>query len=296
MMSAGVLLPLAAMALALALTAGVRPFLAPAAAARLLTLVAISSALTVGWALLLTAFGWAIAYPSVDDVAAWCTVGTPGHHPVGTVLGLAALAMLVVGTVRAGAAAFRFWRTDVAWRGSDPVEIVASSEPIAFAVPGRRGTVVVSTGMLGGLPRGQRDALLAHEHAHVRLHHHRYVRTTRIAASIVPALYPLERWVTLATERWADEEAAASVGDRRVVADALMSAASLQMPGSGVLFAAASHLDERVDALLTPRVARPGLARVAFIAAWGSLGLSLVSSVVELHHLVAFVQHICTGN
>jgi Zn-dependent protease with chaperone function len=296
MMSVGMLLPLAAMGLALALTAGVRPWLAPAAAARLLTLVAVSSALTVGWALVLTAFGWAIAYPTVDNVAAWCTVATPGHHPVGTVVGLAALAMLVVGTTRAVAAAFRFWRTDMAWRGSDPVEIVASAEPIAFAVPGRRGTVVVSTGLLGGLPRGQRDALLAHEHAHIRLHHHRYVRTTRLAASIVPALYPLERWVTLATERWADEEAATSVGDRRIVADALVSAATMQMPDGAVLFASASHLEERVDALLAPRAGRPALARAAFLAAGASLMVSLVSSVVELHHLVAFMQHICTGN
>ncbi len=296
MMGVGVLLPLGAMGLALALAAGVRPWLAPAAAARLLTLVAISSALTVGWALVLTVFGWAIAYPTVDDVAAWCTVATPGHHPVGTVLGLAALAVLVVGTTRAVFAAFRFWRTDAAWRGSDPVEIIASREPIAFAVPGGRGTVVVSTGLLSGLPRGQRDALLAHEQAHVRLHHHRYVRTTRLAARIIPALYPLERWVTLATERWADEVAAASVGDRKIVADALVSAASMQLPGTGLLFAAASHLEERVDALLTPRPERPALTRVAFFAAGASLAVSFVSSVVELHHLVAFVQHICTGN
>ena len=295
-MGLGVLVPLIAMGLALGLTATVRPWLAPGAAARLLTLVAVSSALTIGWALVLTVFGWAIAYPSVDNVAAWCTVATPGHHPVGTILGLAALAVLTVGTTRAVAAAFRFWRTDAAWRGSDPVEIIASPEPIAFAVPGGRGTVVVSTGLLGGLPRGQRDALLAHEHAHVRLHHHRYVRTTRLAARIVPALYPLERWVTLATERWADEEAAASVGDRRIVADALVSAANMQIPGSGLLFASASHLEERVDALLTPRPERPALTQVAFIAAWASLTVSLVSSVVELHHLVAFVQHICTGN
>lgn len=296
-MSIGVLLPLASMGVALALTAALRPWLAPAAAARLLTLVAVSSALTVGWALVLTAFGWAIAYPTVDDVAAWCTVATPGHHPVGTVLGLAALAVLAVGTTRAVVAAFRFWRTDAAWRGSDPVEIIASPEPIAFAVPGRRGTIVVSTGLLGGLPRGQRDALLAHEHAHVRLHHHRYVRPTRLAASIVPLLYPLERWVVLATERWADEEAAATVGDRRIVADALVSAATMQKTTTtGALFASASHLEERLDALLCPHPGRPGLARAAFAAAWALLAVSLVSSVVELHHLVAFVQHICTGN
>jgi Zn-dependent protease with chaperone function len=296
MMTLGVLLPLAAMAVALGLTAGVRPWLAPAAAARLLTLVAVSSALTVGWALLLIAFGWAITYPSVDNVAAWCMVATPGHHPVGTVLGFAALATLLVGTIRAVAAAVRFWRTDAAWRGSDPVEIIASSEPIAFAVPGRRGTVVVSTGLLGGLPRGQRDALLAHEHAHVRLHHHRYVRATRLAASIVPVLYPLEQWVTLATERWADEAAAATVGDRRIVADALVAAASMQVTRGDLLFASASHVEERVGALLAPRTDRRGLARAAFVAAWASLAVSLVSSIVELHHLVAFVQHICTGN
>jgi Zn-dependent protease with chaperone function len=296
MMLPGLAVPLVAMVIAVALTAVVRPWLAPAAAARLITLVAVSSALTIGWALLLTIFGWAISYPDVDNVAAWCTVATPGHHPVGTLVGAAALAVLVVGTVRALAAAVRFWKADAAWRGSDPVEIVASSDPIAFAVPGNGGTVVVSTGLLGRLPRDQRDALLAHEHAHVRLHHHRYVRVTRLAANSVPLLYPLDRWVKLATERWADEEAAVTVGDRQVVADALVSAATMQASSQGVLFASASHLDERVDALMSPPVTPRGLARGAIAAASVSLGVSLISSVVALHHLVAFVQHICAGN
>jgi Zn-dependent protease with chaperone function len=290
------LVPIAAVAAALALTAVLRSWLAPAAAARLLTLVAVSSALTIGWLLLLTVFGWAISYPEFDTVAGWCAVATPGHHPVGTFMGVAAAIILVVGSARAVLAGFRFWRTDAAWRGSDSVEIVPSVDPIAFAVPGRGGTVVVSTGLLGGLPRGQRDALLAHEHAHVRLRHHRYVRVTQLAAKVVPLLYPLDRWVSLATERWADEEAARVVGDRRVVADALLSAATMQATRHGLLFAAGSHLDERVEALLEPRAAPPGLARAAFVAASASLGVSLVSSVVGLRDLIAFVQHICTGS
>lgn len=291
-----VFVPLVAMALALALAAVSRSWLTPAAATRLLTLVAISSALTVGWSLLFAAFGWAIAYPNVDNVARWCTVATPGHHPVGTGLGLVAVIVLFIGSCRAFVATWQFWRSDVAWRGTDAVEIVASAEPIAFAVPGRTGTVVISTGLLKVLSRSQRDALLAHEHAHVRLHHHRYVRLTRLASRVVPLLYPLEQWVSLTTERWADEEAAAAVGDRRVVAEALMAAATLQVTGHGLLFAAGSHLDARLDALLHPPRARPTLARLAFGATWVALGVSMLASVTELHHLVAFVQHICTGN
>jgi Zn-dependent protease with chaperone function len=38
----------------------------------------------------------------------------------------------------------------------------------AYAVPGRYGRVVVSTGMLRTLSGPQRRALLAHEHAHLR--------------------------------------------------------------------------------------------------------------------------------
>lgn len=130
----------------------------------------------------------------------------------------------------------------------------------------------------------------------MRLHHHHYVRLTRLATNIVPLLYPFDRWVTLATERWADEEAAVTVGDRQVVADALVTAATMQASSQGLLFASASHLDERVEALLTPPMTPRGLARGAFATASASLGVSLVSSVVGLHHLVAFVQHICTGN
>lgn len=295
-MSPANLVPIASMLVALALTAGVRGWLAPAAATRLLALTAATSALTIGWLLLLTVFGWAVSYPALDTVSSWCTVATPGHHPVGSLLGVAAALTLAVGSARAIAAGVRFWRTDAAWRGTDPVEIVPSPEPIAFAVPGRGGTVVVSTGLLRGLPRRQRDALLAHEHAHVRLHHHRYVRVTQVATKVMPLLYPLDRWVMLATERWADEEAARVVGDRRVVADALVAAASMQATHSGLLFAAGSHLDARIGALLEPRSAPFGLARVAFVATMVALGVTLLSSAVELHHLVEFVGHVCTGS
>ncbi len=63
----------------------------------------------------------------------------------------------------------------------------------------------------------KRRALLAHEQAHLDLGHHRYLRASEMTASF-PLLGPLARAVRFSTERWADEEAASVVGDRRVVA------------------------------------------------------------------------------
>jgi hypothetical protein len=76
----------------------------------------------------------------------------------------------------------------------------------AFAVPGRPGRIVVSTGMLTALDPPQREALLAHERAHLRSH-------------------PLARAVAFTIERWADEEAATACADRHMVARTIAKAA-----------------------------------------------------------------------
>lgn len=293
-MTLGLLVPLVGVTVAAALIAIARRWLAPDVATRLFTLVAVSSALTVGWALMLAAFGWAVSYPTVDSVATWCSVATPGHHPVGTLVGVVATVLLVIGTIRVGRAAIAFWRADAEWRGSDEVEIVASDDAVAFAVPGRHSTVVVSTGLLRRLNRGERDALLAHEHAHVQFAHHRYLRAARLAAAAVPLLRPLEQWVRLATERWADEEAARVVGDRGVVASALLAAVDAQT-SRPLQFAGAAHLEDRVNALVNPRPTPQNAMRLALIGVGGAVAASLVSSVWQLQNLLAFVHHICTG-
>ena len=91
----------------------------------------------------------------------------------------------------------------------------------AYAVPGRGGRIVVSTGMLRTLSGAQRRALLAHEHAHLRYHHHRYAQLARLAAAANPLMLPVALAVDQAIERWADSAAAQEVGDPAIVAHAL---------------------------------------------------------------------------
>ncbi len=79
--------------------------------------------------------------------------------------------------------------------------------------------------MLRALPGPEREALLAHERAHLRHQHHLFLLALRLAASACPLLRPLAGEGAFTVERWADEHAAAVVGDRALVARALARAA-----------------------------------------------------------------------
>ena len=288
------LLPLAGIAVAVALAGTLQPYVAPAVAARMLCLVALLAALGIGWALLAVAVAWFLSFPAVADLANWCQAATPTHDPLGASVGLAATLALVVGLIRMVAAVIGFRRNDSRWGDADEVEIVPSSEIVAFAVPGRPGSIVISTATLRGLDRLQKDAVLAHEQAHLQFGHHRYIRLTRLAVSAAPVLRPVERWVELATERWADESAAEQIG-RMAVADALVTMATATAADDGLLSVAGSDLARRVDALLNPRTYHPALVGASLVAIWITTGAVLVGKVVQLHHLATLAEHLCTG-
>ncbi|NEA79634.1 M56 family metallopeptidase, partial [Actinospica acidiphila] len=107
------------------------------------------------------------------------------------------------------------------------VAVVPDGEPYAYALPGggRRDRVVVTTGLLKCLEPAERRALFAHERAHLSARHHRLLLTVRLAAQANPFLRPLRTAVSYTTERWADEDAAQTVGSRRTVARAIGKAA-----------------------------------------------------------------------
>src|SRR6266540_595644 len=100
--------------------------------------------------------------------------------------------------------------------------VLASPWPVAFAVGGRRRGVVVSQGLLGLLDDDERDAVLAHELAHLRLGHHRLLLLARIIRAALGTVVPTvgDTYASLARELevLADQAAASAVGDRRVVA------------------------------------------------------------------------------
>lgn len=295
-MNLSLLAPLLGVAVAVLAAGLVRPWLSPRIATRVYTVLAVGSAVAVAWALVLIAFGWAVTVPAIRQVAGWCDVMLPEHHVVSPVLGLAAVALLVVGSVRAVVAWRRYRRLDRRWSGRDPVGVVSSPQPIAFAVPGRPGTIVVSDAMLELLDGPERDALLAHERAHLQHHHHRYLRATRAAVIILPLLAPVESWVVHASECWADDEAVARVGDPTIVARALTRVAATAIapaPDSALAFGA-TGVAQRIRALNEPRRPESGLAIVGLAVVGLAVVLTLVSSTVQFHHLVAFAGHVCS--
>ncbi len=149
--------------------------------------------------------------------------------------------------------------------------MVRDLRPHAFAVAGRPGRIVVSAAMLRALTAPQRRAMLAHERAHLHLHHSALLTLAQLAAAANPLLLPVRGAVGYLCERNADEIAAAEVGDRFVVAEAL-AAAALAANGSRGTARPAFHgvsVVDRVAALVAPpRRYRPvGLVSAIAIAA-----------------------------
>ncbi|GHF55519.1 M56 family metallopeptidase [Streptomyces griseosporeus] len=181
--------------------------------------------------------------------------------------------------------------------GASEVAVLPDDTPYAFAAPGgeRGGRVVVTTGLLGRLASGERRALFAHERAHLAARHHRFVLVAQLAAAANPFLLPLRTAVSYTTERWADEEAARAVGDRRTVARAIgraaLAAHAVPWPTPAGL-AAPGPVPRRVAALLGPAPAvrgRPSLFTAVGLAAWTAAAGTAVSAMSSANCTVTMV-------
>ncbi|WP_380282220.1 M48 family metalloprotease [Kitasatospora purpeofusca] len=196
------------------------------------------------------------------------TADWPAVVPVSCAAG----ALLVVQAVRLGLAArrqrallARAWRLTGAGTAEGDVLVVPGEEAEAFALPryrGRAARVVVSEGMLGLLGPSERAVLFAHERAHLRGRHHVLSAVVDLACAVHPALARLGPALEFHLERWADEAAAAAVGDRRVAATAIARAALAGSAGTGVrsgrfLSVSTGPVPQRVRALLEPAPAGP---------------------------------------
>ncbi|WP_426503189.1 M56 family metallopeptidase [Dactylosporangium sp. McL0621] len=164
--------------------------------------------------------------------------------------------------------------------------------PRAVAVPpgrGRRGHVLVTSGMLRLLDARERAVLFAHERAHLRHGHHRTAALAAVATAVNPLLGPVESAVGLLVERSADEEAARAVGDRRLVARTIAKVAlAAHGPGAGLGFDGSSTV-RRVEALVRPGSAgrRGGGPAVTGSSVVAGLALAVtVAAVVEFAELL----------
>lgn len=239
---------------------------APRRAARLPPTVA-TWLLSAGSAVLAAASAVSLAFvvaPTAAQLAPLRAIGDWSARRLGASAPFEASAAVVAGLVlaavslraarAAGTVAGSLGR---AWRASRSMPaslvVVHDDRPCAYALPGWPGRIVASSGLLGSFGPAERRVVLAHEQAHLDGRHDLHLAAGRLAAACNPLLAGVPEALGLATERWADERAAAAAGDRALVARTIGKAAvTLSAPPTGrfALAAAASQVPERVAALL----------------------------------------------
>lgn len=222
------------------------------------------------------------------------------HLPIditASVLLLAFAALAVATAVRRLRALAEAHRTARDCQSDSELLVLRDERPIAHALPGRPGRIVVSTAMLSALAPAERRALLAHERAHLAARHHLFVAAVDVFAAANPVLRPLTATIRFTTERWADEAAARHIGDRAVAARAVGKAAlagrDLLRPRIA-LAATTGPVPRRVAALLTAPAHRPHPFTMACIAvAFGLVTGSVffvLDAAIDLHRVLEIAQ------
>ncbi len=181
------------------------------------------------------------------------------------------------------------------WRGIDVV-LLPTADLLAFSVQGDHPQILVSVGMIDTLSPGELEAVLGHEHAHLRFRHHRLL----VLATMIDSGLPLARRSTAtlrtALERWADEASVADDGRARATLRAALLQASCAP--TNPLHAAFSPLEtvvERIDALGRPP-SRPSWTRRGLLYSPGlviailAVGAS-TSWLSDVNLLIAMAGH-----
>jgi len=145
--------------------------------------------------------------------------------------------------------------------------IVDHHTATAYCLPGRSRTIVLTSAAVAALSDRELAAVLAHERAHLRAHHHLVAAAASALARAVPFV-PGLRWArgeqARLLEMIADDEAAAA-GARLTVARALITLAGASVPSSA-LGAANVAAAARVERMLAP-AHRVGTGRRLLITA-----------------------------
>lgn len=284
--------------------------LAPRPAAWALACAALVTA--VGWmgSLALLAFNGFAQIPQVAAEGRWSASALSAQDPVYLVVAVISALALAVGVVSLAIAALRQVR-HVVWArrecarlpGDTELAVLDDEAPQAFALPGAPGRILVSRGMLRCLGDGEREALLAHERAHLRGRHHLFQTVWRLTAAVNPLLRPVADAGGFVLERWADEEAAARVGSRTVVARAvgraalasaaLSSAAHTSRPAA--LAATGGAVPQRVQALLAPPPPRRTLPFVGGALLLTLCCASLANAASDSEQMVESARRACAA-
>jgi len=173
-------------------------------------------------------------------------------------------------------------------RVEDETLLLDHPAPVAFCIPGARPLLVLSSGMVAELDGAQLDAVVAHERAHLREHHHLLLLpfvAWRAALPVLPAADRAHDAVRDLVEMRADDVALTSLTGpepRRTLAAAIVAAAggSGGLVPEGALAVAGGSVAVRVRRLLAPPEPLP--AAVRWTALVCAVALLLVPTVLLL--------------
>ena len=291
-MTVGFVLPTLLGVVVIATMGRVEWHLRPAIAIPALTAMMLLAASSVIVIVAATASAFVLGPVRSAAVTDWCR-SIPLHHEVGPLVGVASVSLVVLGSARCARIINARRRAVSAATGEGRVAVIDSNSKFAYAVPTKTGCVVVSTGLLAPLSPQERKAVFAHERAHLRLGHHRYLMAAELSRAILPFLTPLLSQIQHATERAADEAAVASLrGERKVVASAIAtSALGYRMTGALPSLGGGSPA-RRVDALLWPQ-REPTAGRFKSSAALTAGISAALALAVQLHHFSTLFEHLC---
>ncbi len=233
-----------------------------------------------------------LAHLSFGHGLQWCSEMLGMRRQVPAAVGALAIVASVTGAVRSVRLLRRYRRLRHDRPGA--VEIASYTQPFAYTLPGRGGRVVVSSGLLELLDDDEQHVVLAHEHAHARHRHDRYVLIGQLASVNLPFLRPLLRRLQFSLERWADESAVnAAGGDRRFVARTLGKVALSASAPAGALGINRLGVTARVAVLLSPVMSPRQPAVTTFV--WAAITGVGVLAGVQIHHLAGMLASVCLG-
>lgn len=290
----------------------------PAQAVLLVTAASLTVSLATGAALTAMAVAAMAGSSSLAADGQWSAALVKAEEPLpgwlGAVAAVAVAVLLVRAAVRTSrivAALVRADRLCTDMRaGGGPIVIVDDESADAYTVAGLRGCIVISRRLFAALSSVERRVLTTHELSHLKHRHHLFVHLTDIAAAANPLLKPVSAAVRLGVERWADEDAASGIGNRRLTGRTLARVALLRsslaastardvlLPGPGpqvaVLGVAALQVTSRVQALLQPAPPRRTCLltlAVAVALAVLMVGLASLDQIHEVIETAAPIAH-----
>ncbi len=209
--------------------------LPPAEWARVATLALVLGGVSVYAGLVMTTLPPLLHFVQLEGLVGICDpvvhslmIGGPfvGWGSAVLVVGMTFGALVAVRRSRRALARARIepWWGEHSDRDGYELVVVPTQSLVALGVPGRSPQVVVSAGLVEELDSSRLQAVVAHEVAHLRLHHRLYLIVVAMVEHTVGALPLIRRSTTAvrnALEVWADEVALRS---ERVTERALQSA------------------------------------------------------------------------